>query len=224
MVARPDVGHRRSSAHEPRCACRPDPRRARGFDRVSAGLLDRPSDPGGRPARLPDGARQTVRDRDPARRDPGGRRGLLPALMECAGRPAERSWCTALRLRGDPGVPAGGRARSAVPQLHQDRAVLAGRGRDDADSGRDRDPADRAAGAAAPIRRDRDPADDDRPRDRLLPDGSDDPGRIAGRRHDPRAPSCSASIEGSRPSSRSISRSRPCWVRPCSISGRPARR
>ena len=60
-------------------ALRHHPRRCRGCDRIPADLLDRSYDPGRRVAALPGPARQAVRDRDPARRDPGGVLGLSRA-------------------------------------------------------------------------------------------------------------------------------------------------
>ena len=56
---------------------------------------------------------------------------FFPAPVARARRPAPRSGGAALRLRGRPGLPAGGGAGRAVAQFHQVGAVLAlGRGDD----------------------------------------------------------------------------------------------
>ena len=94
----------------------------RGPHRVPAGLLDRPHHPRRGGAALPGTARQGLRDRDPARRDPRRVRALPRQDL----RPRSAAWCGASRCRmrfadgGHRRLPAG-RCRSASPRTSTSR-------------------------------------------------------------------------------------------------------
>ena len=96
-VPRPDAeGKRDGPATDARGA---SPRGRGGPHRVHPGVVDRPSDPGDRPDRVPGATRQGVRGGDPARRDSRDLLGLSRALLPRRDGPAARPRAGPLRAQ-----------------------------------------------------------------------------------------------------------------------------
>src|ERR1051325_6221204 len=131
----------------------PDPdhhrpaRNRRRRDRVHPGLLDRPSDPRRRAARLRFGALGGVQRRHPARRDPRRDRALLANLLGGARRPVPPPGRILALPAQRPGrLPPFGGDRPAAGRPDRGDARKPDDRRGGADRRRNRDPRHRAAG------------------------------------------------------------------------------